>query len=97
MEFRKIVYPSPLASYTVLDPDLIWIPKTKNQNTLDKLLNKFRLNPNSNNQKEEEDSIPAFFIPFINKHNYEGSNDLLIYYHANGEDLGICYELLIDL
>jgi len=53
MEFIKIVYPSPLTSYNVLDPDLIWIPKTRTESTLDKLLQKLRLKKKKEEEEEE--------------------------------------------
>ena len=43
MELRKLVYPAPLASYTVLDPDLIWIPRTLPNNPVYKILHKLKL------------------------------------------------------
>ena len=94
MEFRKFVYPAPLSSYTILDPDLIWISKRDNNSSIDNILRSLKLK-----QKEEEEKnlIPAFFIPYIDKESYYGSPNLLIYFHANGEDLGICYELMTEL
>jgi len=47
--------------------------------------------------KKEDELIPAFYIPYISDDYKQGGKDLLIYYHANGEDLGLCYEFLIDL
>ena len=35
-------------------------------------------------------NIPCLFLPHLNG----GSSKLLIYYHANAEDIGLCYEML---
>ena len=41
--------------------------------------------------KNKRDFIPCIFLP------YQHSNYLLIYYHANSEDLGQCYNICFNI
>jgi hypothetical protein len=41
--------------------------------------------------REKRDYIPCMFFP------YQHSNNLLIYYHANSEDLGQCYNICFNI
>lgn len=56
MEFNRILFPAPLSSYNALDPDLIWIPNTKQPSFLKRLLGR----------KGKDSFIPAFFLPYLN-------------------------------
>ena len=38
-------------------------------------------------------NIPCLFLP----NTFVGSSKLLIYFHANGEDIGNCYDFCINL
>ena len=82
-----MLFPAPLCSYTVLDPDLVWIPRESKISLLDKIFK----------NKCKVDLIPCFFIPFEEQEISMGGTNILIYFHANGEDLGISYEFLIGL
>ena len=87
MEFSKLIFPAPLSSYTVLDPDLVWIPIIKERSFMHKIFSK----------NKDSKLIPAFFIPYLTLDRSCGSPNILVYFHANGEDLGIAYEFLINL
>ena len=37
----------------------------------------------------EDESLPCLFLPYL-----KGSNQLIIFFHGNAEDIGISYEML---
>lgn len=88
MNFSHIIFPAPMSSYTCMDPDLIWIPKQIKRNIISQLFS---------SKNENNELIPGFFIPYTDKNTLLGSENVLVYFHANGEDLGISYEFLIHL
>jgi len=71
--FNSIVFPKPIPSYTRSHKNLIWVPKRKNLPDTCFPVTK----------STSDVQIPCFFLPYDTH-----SENIVVYFHGNAEDLG---------
>ena len=98
MNLNSLLYPAPPASYksTHFKNELIYVPRVFHSAER-KFQKKRRLDENIDfegkksllNQDLQKTNIPCLYLPCAT-----GSSKVLVYFHANAEDIGLAYPLL---
>ena len=96
MDFNYLIFPSPKPSYSSESKNLIWVtgnePKIKSDKTKTRKFNQYKVRTRilrkASLTEKAEKAIPCLWLPYR-----EGSDKVIMYFHANAEDIGHSYQL----
>lgn len=84
LNIKSLIYPAPPTSYSegTFFGELIYVPRLYHPEP----------RPDGIELIKEtiDQNMPCLYLPYLNG----GSSKILIYFHANAEDLGHCYDML---
>ena len=100
MDFDYLIFPSPKPSYSSESKNLIWLtgnePKIKSDKAKTRKFNQYKVRTRilrkASLTEKAEKAIPCLWLPYR-----EGSDKVIMYFHANAEDIGHSYQLTDDL
>jgi hypothetical protein len=96
MKLNSLLYPAPTPSYksSHFSKELVYIPRVFHRAEMEhqkelKIKENAALPSSLLNDELQKTNIPCLFLPCTT-----GSSKILVYFHANAEDLGLAYPML---